>query len=128
MKKIMLFVGLLLLGTLVKAEPIELDLKIIKLVLPFQTVSSVYMFDLVNSENMAGVETPLVKSGKWTGTVGAADVEGSQEALPYVGFDVEVSEKYFGERFNVGGFYAYDFDTEEDRAGIKASIRLWGNP
>ncbi len=125
MKKLLLAVALLFIASHVKAESIEWDLKIIKLVLPFQDVNSVYLYDLINSENMGGIETPIAKSGKWSGVIGAADVEGSDEALPYVGFDIEVSDKYFGEKFNLGGFLAYDFDTEEQRAGLKASILLW---
>jgi len=126
MKKLVVMLALLIMGSsYAKADPIELDLKIITLVLPFQDVSSVYLYDLINSESMGGIETPILKSGKWTGVIGAADVEGSDEALPYAGFDVEVSDKYFGEKFNIGGFLAYDFDSKERRAGLKASIILW---
>jgi hypothetical protein len=120
------FVVLALVSAPLQAAPIEWDLKIIKLIMPFQEVNAVYLYDFVNSENMGGIETPIAASGKWTGVVGAADVEGSDEAIPYVGFDVAISDKYFGERFNLGGFLAYDFDTEEERVGLKASILLWG--
>jgi len=113
-------------GAVAHADPIVWDLKVIKLVLPFQEVNAVYLYDLINSENMLGAETPVVESGKWKGVIGAADVEGSDKALPYVGFDVAVSDKYFGEHFNLGGFLAYDFDTKEKRGGVKASMLLWG--
>ncbi len=114
--------------TSVKAEerkPIELNLKYVTLSLPFQDVSTVYLYDLVNSKNMAGLETPFIKSGKWKGVIGAADVEGSDEAFPYIGADVDVSEKYFGEKFNVGAWYSYDIDSEVHRGGLKASLKLW---
>lgn len=106
-------------------QPIQLDLKIIKLLLPFQEVSVPYLYDIVNQESLLGFETPVAKSGRVKAVIGAAEVEGSAEALPYLGADVDVSEKYFGERFNIGGWIAYDFDTKENRGGIKASVKLW---
>lgn len=106
-------------------QPIQLDLKIIKLILPFQDLSAPYLYDIVNQENLLGLETTIARSGRVKAVIGAAEVEGPAEALPYVGADVDVSEKYFGERFNVGGWLAYDFDTKESRGGLKASVKLW---
>lgn len=106
-------------------QPIQLDLKIIKLILPFQDLSAPYLYDIVNQENLLGLETTIARSGRVKAVIGAAEVEGPAEALPYVGADVDVSEKYFGERFNVGGWLAYDFDTQDSRGGLKASVKLW---
>lgn len=106
-------------------QPIEFNLKYVTLILPFQDVHTVYLYDVVNSQNMGGIETPFIRSGKWKGVIGAADVEGGQEALPYVGADVEISEKYLGEKFNLGAWYGYDWDSKEQRGGLKASLKLW---
>jgi len=132
-KFILLWIIALVLGWPARAaDPIQLDLGFMKLVLPFQSVETEYLYDLKFQKNMFGLATPFLtdKSGQRRLVIGAAAEEGESKFTSYLGGDTEVSEKYFGERFNLGCWVGLDFSLPGDvkdklRGGLKASILLW---
>ena len=116
----------------VKAEPVELDLKYIKLVLPLQNLDVEYLYDVRFEKNMAGLSTPFLtdKSRKKRLVAGIASEEGKPKATFYFGGDAQVSEKYFSETFNIGGWIGADTTIHGNikdklRGGVKASVKVW---
>lgn len=140
MKK--LLSSLLLLGFLsmpVSGEPLGIKLGPLELQLPLQDTKVVYLYDLVNEESLAGAETTIASLGKINITIGAVvnadniidaaegNEAGSREGLPFIGLDINTSGNgVLLERLNIGGFISRNSTTGEAMAGIKTSIRLYG--
>jgi hypothetical protein len=133
-KGIMLFLVLfgLLANSAMSAEPIQLKLPWVTLQLPFQNVSGEYLYDIKFQKNLLGLATPIIlgNDGKNRLTVGGAVEEGKDGLTTYLGFDTEVSEKYWTQRANVGVWIGADFDVPGDledkvRGGIKGSLKFW---
>jgi len=131
MKKYLLLLFLLV-GLIMplKAEIIQVSYKGMNLQLPFQEVSSVYVYDFVSEESMAGGETVIAglfdnKIQITFGAITALNSDGeSTRGIPFLGFDLE-SSSLFAERFTIGGFVGKDTSERKNIAGIKCSLALW---
>ena len=114
------------------ADPLQIKLPWVTLVLPFQNVSAEYLYDVKFQSNLAGLSTPIIvgNDGKNRLTIGGAVEEGKTGLTSYIGFDTLVSDKYFTQRATVGVWVGAEFDRpgnlkEKARGGIKASMKLW---
>lgn len=126
MKKLIIAMSLSLFCGHVNAAPIDIDIGPVTLTLPFQDVSVVYLFDLVNEDSLVGGETPFLSMSDLTLNVGAiTSFDADRNATPYFSGDLKMPEKFFGERLNFGAFVGYDFNNNEAIAGIKANVKLW---
>jgi len=124
---------LLLLGLTIPTtavEPIGISFKGFSLELPFQEVSTVYVFDMISETSMVGAETVVSRlfDDRLQITVGgvtSVDSElKSESGIPFIGFDIQ-SSALFAERFHFGGFFGRDTTKRENIVGVKSSIRLW---
>ena len=122
-----LLVGLIL---PLKAELIQIEYKGLNLQLPFQEVSSVYVYDFISERSMVGGETIVAglfdnKIRITFGAISTVDIEGeSDRGIPFIGFDID-GTSVFSERFTIGGFVAKDTSERKNIAGLKASLLLW---
>lgn len=134
--KRLIMLSLLLVGLLannaMSAEPLHLDVGFVQLVLPFQNVYGEYLYDVRFQKNLIGMATPLIlgKEGKNRLSIGGAKEEGRDGIVSYVGFDSEVSDKYFTERASVGVWVGADFGLpgrleDKVRGGLKGSVKFW---
>ena len=112
--------------------PVQLNLGWVTLVLPFQNVSGEYLYDIRFQKNLVGLATPIIlgNDGKNRLSVGGAVEEGENGLTSYVGFDTEVSEKYWKQKANVGVWVGADFNLpgnikDKVRGGIKGSLKFW---
>ena len=125
MKKLLMVV-LFLVGTIASSEALDYKIGPLTFKVPLTNVSTVYLYDFVNDTNLLGGETDVVSFKELTGTIGAVtDVEG--QGTPFIGLDYDMPDSFFGQRLRFGAFIGYDWNQEEKRAGIKASMRFWGN-
>ena len=108
----------------VAAEPIEFDLRVVTLRLPFQDCAAVSLYDIVGRQGLVGAETTVLIRRGIHGTVGAITTLGL-EGTPFIGLKAAVPESVFGRRVDVGLFYARDFNANQNRAGLLASVPLW---
>ena len=98
--------------------------------IPLANVSGVYLYDLINRETLLGVETKVASYKNVTAVIGAVgDIEKaeSRSGVPFLGFHVQVPADWTTETFQAGIFGGRDFKRGENIAGVKASLKIWGN-
>lgn len=99
----------------------------LKLTIPMANLSVISLYDFWKGEGLMGGETPLVVFNDFRVNVGAV-TSFQANGMPFVSVDYN-----FGKLMsNVPPFLAaaglwvgHDFMTNDNRAGIKASIPLW---
>ena len=126
MKKLIVVVCLALFCSRANAVPLDIDIGPVTLMLPLQSVSASYLFDLVNEDSLVGGETPFLETSDLTLSIGAVtSFDADRNATPYLSGDLKMPEKFFGERLSFGAFAGYDFNNKEPIAGIKVNVNIF---
>ena len=129
MKKVWLAGMMLMMSSMVGAMPLEWEIGGVSFKLPFKTVRTQYLLDLVGEvEQLVGIETPVVGWKMLEGNIGGAkafDSE-SRNGVPYGSLTVKVPGKILEKMpIYVGGFGGRDFDRGDWIGGVSANVQLW---
>jgi hypothetical protein len=125
MKKLLAFV--LFLTVACKADAVDLSFQLgpAQFTLPFQQVDAVYLYDFTLDDHLLGGETPFANIWDASFTFGAySDVDGI--GSPFLGVHFLSSDRFFAQRFTFGGWVSWDAKLNDARAGLKASVNLFG--
>lgn len=129
MKKLILAISILFVGSVVKADSnILFKLGTVNVLLPFADVSATYLFDGVAKQSLVGAETPLVQWHKLQLTGGAvSSVQG--EGTPFVGINLIIDNPARNfvplTGLNLGIFGGRNFNQNEWMAGVKAAVSIF---
>jgi len=124
MRKILL-AGLFLFSVgAAKADDVFFKMGPLEFNLPLMDVSATFLWDFRHDVGLGGAETPVFQLGQMKGTVGAV-VDATNQGLPFASISFPLPTNIVLTDINFGAWFAYDFQAEESRAGVKASIPLW---
>lgn len=123
------------------SDPIRVRLAGTDWLLPFQKTSVTQLYSFVEGTGYPAIETTLAGWGDVTAdsghrqqlTFGAAAVLGTSQAVPFVGFQTRLSDKFFDTSnnallFGVWGGHRDDVPHRKriiNEAGIKVSRPIW---
>lgn len=96
----------------------------LKVYVPMTAAKVAYLYDLVNSKPLAGIETAVSSYKKFFVTFGAVtDVDG--HGTPYIGIETPLSRKFIEGKVTVGAWGGKDTNANKWRAGVKASLPIF---
>ncbi len=128
-----MIVALMFLSPCLKAEEHFLYQKDdFSVLVPGMNFRAMYLFDFVQSRNLGGAETSVLKYKDFYLDLGLATdiatVSGGDNAvqIPYFGISTPKFFSFLNEIINVGVFLGRDFNKSDTIVGLKASAKLWG--
>ena len=128
MKKLLIAVALCCGVSVVKAEPVSVNLGENTFILPLQVVQGVQLYSPELGKGFPGLETVLVKRGDIVLSAGAAPVLGTSVNVPFVALSTKLSPRFFDTSNNdlyFGVWAGRASNMDREIFGISCSVELW---
>lgn len=115
-------------GVFAATNPIAFKVGQNSFLVPFQKVSGTQLYSFHDGKGFPGLETTLYSFQKFQVTFGAAATLGTSNAVPFIGAQFRLPEKFFDVGNNdlmFGAYAAKEQGRKGLTVGIKASTNLW---
>jgi len=129
-KYLIVAVSLFCLAGVVRAETAGAYFKAgdFELTYPLANASAISLYDMTQGVGLLGAETSLMQYKRLNFNFGAV-TSFLANGMPFVSLDFDwaglITNASQTKLAKVGAWYGHDFKTNDNRAGLKASVALW---